>query len=81
MSFIERFSLFGVSIIRGCMYCTQLFSQEDWGDVCLAHLFTSVAFDDDRLGVAYVANRNDGDTGGICSPGKSATTAEMRSMS
>jgi disintegrin and metalloproteinase domain-containing protein 17 len=44
------------------------FSQADWSDVCLAHLFTAVRFDDERLGVAYVASRKSNDVGGICSP-------------
>ena len=48
----------------------QKFSQADWSDVCLAHLFTAVRFDDERLGVAYVASRKSNDVGGICSPCK-----------
>lgn len=45
----------------------EAFSQFDWSDVCLAHLFTADTLTDGRLGVAYVASSNPNLFGGICS--------------
>ena len=59
-----------VSLLERCPHFFQAFSEADWSDVCLAHLFTTDRFDDGRLGVAYVASRELDDTGGICSPRK-----------
>ena len=47
---------------------SQEFAKTDWGDYCLAHLFTAEPFtDSSRLGVAYTAFFNSLRAGGVCS--------------
>ncbi|XP_061189313.1 ADAM 17-like protease [Saccostrea echinata] len=39
-----------------------------WSDFCLAHLFTHQPFDNNVLGLAYIAGSRSTDIGGLCSP-------------
>ncbi|XP_048776718.2 ADAM 17-like protease [Ostrea edulis] len=39
-----------------------------WSDYCLAHLFTHQPFDNNVLGLAYIAGSRSTDVGGLCSP-------------
>lgn len=39
-----------------------------WNDFCLAHLFTHQPFDNNVLGLAYIAGSRSTDIGGLCSP-------------
>lgn len=39
-----------------------------WNSFCLAHLFTHQPFENNVLGLAYIASSRVGDVGGLCSP-------------
>nr|XP_022328505.1 ADAM 17-like protease isoform X1 [Crassostrea virginica]XP_022328507.1 ADAM 17-like protease isoform X3 [Crassostrea virginica] len=40
----------------------------EWSSYCLAHLFTHQPFDNNVLGLAYIAGSRASDIGGLCSP-------------
>lgn len=50
----------------------QSFSSQanEWSSYCLAHLFTHQPFDNNVLGLAYIAGSRATDIGGLCSPCK-----------
>ena len=50
-----------------------------WGDSCLAHLLTNRNFPSGLLGLANIASASAGQTGGICSAGKSKTCFKVGS--
>lgn len=50
-------------------FCQSFSSEANrWSDYCLAHLFTHQPFDNNVLGLAYIAGSRSTDVGGLCSP-------------
>lgn len=43
------------------------FAYGNWGDYCLAHLFTNYDFDSGVLGLAFIASSSTASVGGVCS--------------